>query len=249
VRATRRLPLPAMAAPSPKARHYTTALRAALVSGAFASAAPAHAPNATPLPWAELLRKHGKHCAAPEDGAVAQHTQALALLLGAGHTKGGVDDAAVDGDGVWDGPDELELGAEGTLLKERRSDARAGYDALKAIQEKSKVSVHVCYVRNPQLIRADAVRKARSRVVRVRPGPSRGMRRHLLLRPRSRSGQHDEAQVRHGRQPCGPCIRPRGHPPERSRGRRGWARMEHDRERPLALPPRYSLFSLHHSPT
>jgi hypothetical protein len=128
-----------------KDKHYTTQLRAALTAGAWMSNAPGKAPNGTPLPWPELLRKFNKHSAgqssATELAVVAEQTQALALLIGASAAGvgGNVRDAELDGDAPWAASGALTLGNECELAPERVDEARAGYDALKGVAGGSKV--------------------------------------------------------------------------------------------------------------
>lgn len=55
-----------MAAISPKAAHYTSALGSALCKGAWAEPTPGAAPNGTALSWGELVRKWGKHTGGSE---------------------------------------------------------------------------------------------------------------------------------------------------------------------------------------
>jgi hypothetical protein len=159
---------------TPKSRHYTTQLRSALVSGSFASSIPGKGPSAEPLSWAELLRKHGKHCTTSDDhilAGAANQIQSLALLLGASHTngKGNIDDKAVDGDSVWGGHEELKLGGEGLLLPERKEEVTTGYKALDSLGN-SRVCHLSHFIVNRGLM-CPAVSHAQSSLVRLRPRP------------------------------------------------------------------------------
>lgn len=112
-----------------KDKHYWSQLRIALTGGSWGSSTPAKAFNGTTISWTELLRKFDKHCHGYNDvSAIANQTQALALLIAAGPT-----DSELDGDERYV-EDSLTLGTESVVAGEHADEARVGFEALRNLE-------------------------------------------------------------------------------------------------------------------